>query len=237
MSLIEMLRAFYEEMLSVEHQMRAGTLDAKGARESLERFLKHQRMQAEIESGQHGMEIFERATYAMTALADEYFLRDESPAKLTWTKPLEAAVFKSQEAGEKVFANIDALQTERRAEAEELARIYLAVLGLGFKGQFLEDPDAEQKLEPYRRRLYGLIFGRSPSAERTANEKMIGGAYLATLDDHPTTQLPYLRPWAIALIILFVLWIGAGHAIWRSSVAPIEKLIHKIDNAYQGTSS
>jgi len=236
MSLIEMLRAFYEEMLSVERQMRAGAIDARGAREALERFIKHQRMQAETESGQYGAEIFERATYAMAALADEYFLRDESPAKDTWTKPLEAAVFKTQEAGEKVFENIDALQKERRAEAEELARIYLAVLGLGFKGKFLEDPDAEEKLEPYRRRLYGLIFGRGPAPERSANDKMIAGAYLSTLDDHPTTQLPYLRPWAIALIALFVLWIGAGHAIWRSSVAPIESLLHKIHTAYKGTS-
>jgi type VI secretion system protein ImpK len=228
-SLIDQFHNFYEKVLSVEKQIATAEITPLAARETLERHLERQQLAVERESGSFGVDMFLKAKYAMAALADELLLAEGSAARETWINHLlETAVFKSQQAGEKLFRDIEELQGDRRAEAEGLARVYLAVLGLGFEGKYRDSPDAENELEQYRRRLYRLIFAREPALEDLDETKIVPGAYAATLDDGQVAELPYLRPWLLALALLFLLWLAVGHAIWQSSTAEIAPLIDNI---------
>jgi len=234
-SLIEKFHTFYDELLSVERASAASEISVRDARETLERHLERQQLAAEREAGSYGVEMFERAKYAMAALADEYLLSPGSPARDTWIgQLLESAVFKSQRAGEKFFHDIDDLQSDYRMETTDLARVYLTVLGLGFQGKYRDAHDAEAKLEQYRRKLYRIIFGREPATAQEDDSKIVPGTYAATLDDGNDVELPYLRPWVIALALMFVLWIAIGHAIWQSSTAEIAPLIDDISNLPTG---
>jgi type VI secretion system protein ImpK len=222
MPLIEKLHAFYREVLAADEEMKAGRQDARAVCDSLVTVIRNLRFRAETESGRpQGGDIFERATYAMAALADEHFLRPESSIRKEWGhNVLEKALFDTQAAGAKLFSDIDSLQTEHRKDAPELAPVYLAVLGLGFRGKF-RGPDAEDKLAAYRRRLRQFILGEEPPSDR-----IVAAAYTPTVADHPTTELPYLWPWAVALGSIFILWIAVGDLLWRSSISDVNELIH-----------
>jgi type VI secretion system protein ImpK len=231
-SLIEKFHTFYDELLTVEKQIAAGEMTARDARETLERHLQRQQVAAEREAGQYGVEMFVRAKYAMAALADEHLLRVDSPAKDTWIgELLESAVFKSQRAGEKVFREIDDLQADRRVGTEDLARVYLTILGLGFQGKYREVRDSEMSLEQYRHKLYRIIYGQEPPVSQLDSSKIIPGAYAATLDDADKSELPYLRPWVLALVFIFVVWIAVAHALWQSSIIEVAPLVDDIIEA------
>lgn len=231
MSLIDRFQAFYREVLDVEQRLGTSSISPREARDALKLHLERQELAVERETGDYGADQFVRAKYAMAALADEILLRPGSPARDTWMNELlESELFRTRCAGEKVFRDIDALQGERRGDAEELARVYLAVLGLGFRGTFAAEPEAtaEQKIEPYRRKLYRLIFGHEPAVEQLDAAKIVPGAYASTLEHGEQSELPYLRPWVLALAILVLFWIAAAHGLWRTSVAGIEPFVDEI---------
>jgi type IV/VI secretion system ImpK/VasF family protein len=227
MFLMEKLHEFFGEVLSVRLRMQLGELTARAAREQLRHTLARQRTEAERNGGHYAVERYTRAKYAFVALADEMFL--DGATREEWSgELLEAAEFRSQRAGEKIFSDVDALQSERGTETDELARVYLAVLGLGFEGQFRGmGPEAAASLQEYRDKLHRMIFGRDPEPLRE-DEKIVPSAYRELLGGETRAQLPYLRPWVITLVVIFVVWIVAGHLIWRSSIKPLEQDVEEI---------
>jgi type VI secretion system protein ImpK len=227
-SLIEKFHAFYREILAVDQRLRDREIRVQDARDTLKAHLERQDVAAEREGGDHGAEQFARAKYAMAALADEYFLRPGNPVRELWKNELlESALFKTQWAGEKLFRDIDALQTERRADTEDLARVYLAILGLEFRGKYADDPRPEAGLERHRRNLYRLVFGREP-VEQAGARNIVPAAYPIMLEGAEQNELPYVRPWIFAIVLLFVLWIGISHAMWESAIKRIDPLVDDV---------
>lgn len=215
MSLIEKFHAFCSEVLSVERQMAAGSMTALDARNWLAQCLELQQLTVQREGGQFGLELFERAKYAMVAFADEHFLRPRRAVSEQWKDVLlEPELFHSQCAGEKLFQDIDALRSERRGDVEDLARVYLAILGLGFEGGFHDQQDTFTRLDEYRRKLFSIIFVREPIPFGESLPKVTPGAYESTADAGDRKELPYLRPWIFALVLIVIVWVAAGHLIW-----------------------
>jgi type VI secretion system protein ImpK len=226
--LMEKFHELFGEVISLKQKVRNGELTVRAARERLQSVLASQQTEAERSGGTYGVARYLRAKYAMVALADEIFLDSKSEVDEAWMgEMLEAAEFHTQCAGDKLFADIDALQSERGEDAKELARIHLAVLGLRFRGKFRKDEHGDERLEEYREKLHRIIFG-APAKALGVEEHIVDAAYGPTLLGRSRTQLPYLRPWVWALVAVFVLWIAAGHLIWRNAAGVIEPLLDDV---------
>jgi len=196
--------------------------------------LERQALEAGREGGDFALELYRRAQFAMAALADEIFLNLDWPGREAWREHLlEAKLFGTRRAGEEVFERIEELLRDRDTVYSELARVYLMVLALGFQGKYRGERDAEQELAAYRRRLFRFVFDREPQAVR-GNERLVPQAYAATRDERQTVELPYLRPWITALVVVILLWIAAAHALWMVEVNQLEPLVSKILSRSQG---
>lgn len=236
MSLNDKFYEFYREVVALERQLAAGASPAE-AREKLIALVARQQHESERDEGHYGAEVYARAKYAMAALADEVFLRPESKARDAWMGHLlEAALFRSQRAGEKVFENIEDLANDRGAAAAELARIYLTVLGLGFQGKYRDRTDAAHALGEARRKLYHVIYKRDPRP-LAGEDRLVPDAYAETADNGIRSELPYRRPWIWALALVLLLWLGAAHALWRNAIYDLEPLIQDVFEVSQATSA
>jgi type VI secretion system protein ImpK len=190
--------------------------------------LEKQALEAGREGGDVALAVYRRAQYAMAALADETFLHVDWIGREAWRKNLlETRLFGTHTAGSELFDRIDELLRERDPVNNELARVYLAVLALGFQGKFRGQSDADQDLTGYRRRLFRFIFGREPQAVR-GNEPLVPQTYTATRDERHAVELPYLRPWILAFIFTIVAWLAASEVIWKYAIADIEPLVREI---------
>jgi type VI secretion system protein ImpK len=239
MFLVDKFQQFYVELLRLRDRVTEGTwvvidgeVKPKGDEASVETspsavwhklhtLLRRQAAEAQREGGDVGHEVYRNAQYAMAALADEVFLHLEWAGRDAWREHLlETKLFGSHRAGEELFERIEKMLVDREGMYQELARIYLTTLALGFEGKYRGNPEAPQEIEAYRRRLHRFIFNRDPLAIK-GNEEIVPQAYSQTLDEARPTALPYLRPWVIAIVLIFVVWIGAGHLIWINAVQEI----------------
>jgi type VI secretion system protein ImpK len=188
----------------------------------LHSLLKRQAAEAQREGGDVGQEVYRLAQFAMAALADEVFLHLEWAGKQSWREHLlESKLFNSHTAGEELFKRIDKLLTDRDGSYNELARVYLMTLALGFEGKYRGSVEAAQEIEAYRRRLHRFIFNRDPLAIKGRSE-IVPQAYESTLDEARPTALPYMRPWIFAIVLILIAWIGVGHLIWINAIADIQ---------------
>ncbi len=230
MSLNDKFHEFYGEVIAQERQLAAGSPPVE-VREKLVALLARQQHESERDEGHYGAEVYARAKYAFAAIADEILLRPDSPARDAWMgQLLEAAVFRSQRAGEKFFENIEDLASDRSAAAADLARIHLFVLGLGFQGKYRDRSDSAHHLSEARRKLYHIIYKRDPRPLRE-DDRLVPDAYAETAEDAVGSELPYRRPWIWALAIVILLWIGASHALWRNSISDLEPLLQEVFEA------
>lgn len=239
MFLLDRFQEFYAEMSRLRPQsadyapMMSAPAEAplppRAVWEKLKDLLQRQAAGALREGGDYGADIYGRAQYAMAALADEIFIRDHqwSGAEDWSRKLLETELFGTHRAGEQLFERIEDLLRQRDAVQTELARVYLAVLALGFQGKFRNQPEAERDLERYRRRLHQFIFGREPKTI-VGRDQVTPQAYAATLDERRPTQLPRWRVWAWAMAAVILAWLVIGHVIWRQAVNELEPTVKQI---------
>jgi type VI secretion system protein ImpK len=228
--LIEKFHEFYRELVATHAQLHSGEIRPEVAHERLVSLLNRQESEAQRESGYYGTETFRRAKYAMAALGDELMLRRDDGHGETWMGHLlETALFRSQRAGEKLFDDIDEMQN-LGSSAAELAMVYLAVLGLDFQGCFRGLADPKKEIDVYRRKLYRLSYGREPVVV-TGEQPIAAAAYASTLTDGEGGQLPHIRPWIYALLLIVVLYIVAGEEIWRYATNDLEGPLQTINTS------
>jgi len=244
MFLIDKFQQFHAELIRLRTRVAAGAwvfqndegiFGESAAKESptavwrrLSSLLERQALEAGTQGGDFALELYRRAQYAMAALADELFLHVDWVGRDSWREHLlETKFFGSHRAGEELFERIEALLRDRDSLFTELARVYLVVLGLGFQGKYRGNPDAEETIAIYRRRLYRFVFNRDPLTLR-GDQYVVPQAYAATLDEAVTTELPYLRPWFWAIAASIALWLGGSYAIWRYSTAQLAPIVARI---------
>ena len=128
----------------------------------LETVLSRQWDQARRTMSDRELAALREVQFLMCALADDLFLHEiEWRGRDAWSERLlEQRVFGTRVAGEQIFEQIAAL-AQRRDQAEaDLASVYLAAIGLGFRGRFRGAEHAPQ-LEALSRMLFDLLAGRA----------------------------------------------------------------------------
>jgi type VI secretion system protein ImpK len=242
MFVTEKFQQFHVELVRLQERLREGSaafdfdapadvrgaaLSASAAWRRILNVLERQEQDAVRQGGDLGLEIYKRAQYAMAAYADEVFLHMDWPGRDAWRQNLvEAKLFNAHRAGEELFERIDQLLRDRDAGQIELARIYLSILALGFQGKYRGRPDAEGEIEVIRRRLYRFIYGRDPRVVR-GREAVAPQTYMGMID-RPRVELPHLRPWIWAIVLVLIVWITGQHIIWRHTREQIEPLVQRI---------
>jgi type VI secretion system protein ImpK len=239
-ALIDSFHDFYKELLAVNEQLDSGRISSAVAQSRLASTLNRQEAWAERESGSEGREKFHRAKYAMAALADEILLNPDHPHAESWEAHLlERELFHSQSAGERIFENVDTLLPNLGTSGKELARVYLAVLGLGFQGVYrltrgsgddvARAETFKKELKRSREKLFNLAYGPDAEAGKL-QRRVVPGAYEPTITDAHAGQLPHLRPWIYAMVLLVVLYVGGTFALWRRATGDLAPKVQEINH-------
>jgi type VI secretion system protein ImpK len=171
----------------------------------------------------------EDAAFAAAVFADERLLQLSWAGRQAWLeRPLEMELFNTRVGGERIFQRIDALGTGPGELA--LARIYLAMLNLGFGGRYdPEDVDDRAALDRYRERLFKLLQGRAPDPDSAAKAAVDTGRPAQSLGT--IRFLPYVRPWIVAMVVVVLVFLGANHAIWRIHTADLAERVSALTQA------
>ncbi|WP_448188536.1 DotU family type IV/VI secretion system protein [Azospirillum sp. sgz301742] len=231
---------FFAELLRLKYALAAGHLGADSLAPADLAGLVHQRLRTLLEAqavkarhwgGAYGEAMYREAQYVMAALADEtMLLRVNWDGKAAWQdRLLETALFGTRIAGERVFERLDALLADSSRASGDLATIYLVALALGFRGRYWQ-PEDEGDLRSYRTALSRIIARHDPELARDGAH-LFEQAYGHTIDQGRAVRLPYLRPWGLALLAVFALFLAGSHALWVSTTADVEAAIRRIDHA------
>ena len=224
MLLMEKLYEFHAELIAVRERLEKDPRTAAAGHDQLVALLDRQQVEVQRAAGDYGAAMYGRAKYAMAALGDELLLNAQK--ELWMPQLLEPALFNSQCAGDKIFTDVDAMETATLGDAaRDLACVHLAVLGLGFQGRYRHDPDAASRIGRYRQTLFRLAYEDDPLAKRRPG-LIAPAAYTSMLAG---SLLPSLRRWILAIVLIVVFYAAAGAMIWRFYAADLETPIHDIN--------
>lgn len=209
-----------------EERSRGTAIDVDSVRLELLSTLERQSRTSDGEEGGGPYQyVTDEARYAMAALADEVFLNADWEGRRLWKgQLLEAHLFESRRAGEVIFERIDELLAHPDPARNDLAYIYLMLLGLGFQGKYRDHPDGESVLAAYGRRLFVSLAHRNPDLQDTTHH-LFPEAYERFPGGRTGTRLPHLRPWILAFVLLAVIWLVVGHGIWDGLSREIHDLL------------
>lgn len=179
--------------------------------------------------------VTDEARYAMAALADEVLLNADWEGRRPWKgQLLEAHLFESRRAGEAIFERIDELLAHPDPARNDLAYIYLMLLGLGFQGKYRDHPEGPSVLAAYGRRLFVFLAHRQPELQETTHH-LFPEAYERFPGGRTGPRLPHLRPWILAFVLLLVIWLAVGHGVWTGLSEGINDLLERTPSRTQET--
>ena len=232
---------FYTELLRIKSALevgghrvgRAEGLSVADVSEAMHRHLRtlleRQAARARQWGGAYGQALYAEAEYVMAALADEtLLLRVDWGGRDNWQhRLLEAALFGTCLAGERVFERLDALIADPARAHPSLATLYLIALALGFRGRYWRDEDQGQ-LRHYRMALAGIITRTVPDVGETG-PKLFAQAYAPTVGQGRALRLPGMRPWLMTAAAVAVLFLVSSYGLWRNAVFDLERAIAEIE--------
>ena len=206
--------------------LRVSETDAPEAAQTLSKdllqLIELQTLEARRSGGASAMEYESQARYLKAVLADEILLNSDWAGREHWRHELlEAKLFKSSHAGEQVFSQIDQLLSAREPSQRPLAKLYLYVISLGFKGQFRGDADLS-KLASYRNDLFQFIFQR-PAELSGAERRLSEVPYDNTLSHFASRRLPKISRWWIKFGLIFAGMLVVSELVWLWQSWPVRK--------------
>lgn len=232
--LVEEFHKFYGEVLQLKRMVRLSSGSAADETVVWQRLLSYLERHGAIAArhGGPGARFYQEAQYVMVALGDEIFLHTPWSGRESWKRNLlEAKLFDSHVAGERIFQRIDKLLLERDSAFSELATIYLLALSLGFRGRYRGGDDGGA-IAAYRRQLYAFIVGREPGlAEQGA--QLFPKAAAHTIESEAVRKLPQARKWALAVVFAVVLYLFVGHELWSLATGGLKQEIARIAQILQ----
>ena len=159
--------------------------------------------------------------YAFVALLDERLLFEDWPGRIAWqARPLEARLYSSRSAGERVPKAINRLLKNRSPATRDLANVYLQCLMLGFYGALRSERGRAMHAR-WMQALFTLAWQREPSTAGVVTS-------LARPARTPPLRLPLRRALpdglrlALAIAGLALVLTGAGHLMWRDIRSELE---------------
>jgi len=160
------------------------------------------------------------AQYAYVALLDELLLFSAWTGASAWeTYPLEARIFSTRAAGERIPAAIESLLARRDPSQRDLANVYLACLTLGFRGRLRGEAGALRH-DQLRHALFAFAMQRDPEPDRLGAP--LERAALAPHETRPLTQMfPDRARLALFVGIGFAALLGVSQLLWLYATAPV----------------
>lgn len=166
--------------------------------------------------------LYEETRYVMVAVADELFLALQWTHREAWGEHLlEEQMFGSQAAGDLFFSRLDALLALNGPVYEDLAKVYLTALALGFRGRYRMG-DSHGEVPVYQRRLYRFIFKQDP--ESRPSPLFPQNAEVVVRDDEPKS-LPTIQRLLLAGAGVAALWLLGTSTLWWWLLAPVRGLV------------
>ncbi|QJE01572.1 DotU family type IV/VI secretion system protein [Massilia forsythiae] len=210
-------RDFYDVLARAAHAVvRLGEDEARGAAEALSRqlcqLIELQSLEARRVGGKGGAEADLQGRFLKAALADEVLLSTDWAGRDYWRHVLvEATLFKSSYAGERVFQDLDQLLREREPARRNVGRLYLYLLSLGFQGRYRGL--AQDKIAEYRRELFQFVYQR-PADLQGRDRTLSAQAYESTLLHLTAGRLPRLNRFGLLVLLGMLILLGLSELLW-----------------------
>jgi type VI secretion system protein ImpK len=166
--------------------------------------------------------------YILTAVADEVILvqcRTWAHYEEWVDRPLEAVLYGTRIAGDRLFAAADELVARRRSDPGVATAILLALM-IGFRGRY-QGQDEPARVELLKTRLYALVCRRDYREDDRAPYDM-PDLVASTLDGPSLRRLPTLWPWLVALAALMLAYFPISHLLWSEQVDRVDDLTRQI---------
>lgn len=184
-------------------------------------------LEARRTGGKAAMDTENDARFLKAALADELLLSTDWAGRNHWHHVLlEANLFRTSQAGDKVFQEIEQILSAREPAQRNLARLYLYALSLGFQGRYRGTGNLEP-LQDFRRELYEFIYQRAADLQgrdKTLSER----AYASTLSYLVARRLPALSRWWVGLALILAAMLALSQLLWMWYSWPVR---HSLDSS------
>ncbi|WP_321949054.1 DotU family type IV/VI secretion system protein [Paraburkholderia sp. J10-1] len=168
------------------------------------------------------------AQYAYVALLDELLLFSAWNGASAWEAwPLEARIFGTRAAGERIPAAIETLLAQRDPAQRDLANVYLACLTLGFRGRLRGEAGALRH-DQLRHALFAFAMQRDPEPNRLGAP--LERAALAPRETRPLTQMfPDRARLALFVGGGFAVLLGVSQLLWLYATAPVRPSLEQFE--------
>lgn len=232
--LLRQFRQFYDELeQACEHAPKFATHDetqelARQLRRQLENLIELQTLEARRGGNRFAQQASQQALYLKVALADEMLLQRDWAGREVWCQHLlEAALFRTSVAGDKVFADIEQVLREREPSQRPLARLYLFALALGFEGRY-RGQNAASHLAGLRGELFQFVFQRA--ADLGGRDRVLSSQpYASTLSHIVPSRLIRLSRWKVFFIFGLIGLLVLSELLWLWPTWPLRQAAQGTD--------
>ncbi|HWI79054.1 MAG TPA: DotU family type IV/VI secretion system protein [Ramlibacter sp.] len=227
--LLKQFRAFFDEVSKAQSraiEMRETDPDqaAQGMSKHLENLIELQTLESQREGNRFELESIADSRYLKAALADEILLNTQWVGREAWTAHLlEASLFRTSVAGDRVFQRIEALLSNREPSLRPLAGLYLSALALGFQGKFRGSADDGQ-LAGYREELFQFTYQRR--ADLSGRDRVLSErAYASTLSHIEPRKVTALSRWTVGFLLALLALLAISEMLWLWQSYPVRHVL------------
>ncbi|WP_294770471.1 DotU family type IV/VI secretion system protein [uncultured Rhodoferax sp.] len=227
--LIAQFRAFFAEVSRAQTravEMREINPDAAAAAVSkdLEQLIELQTLESKREGSRFELQSIADARYLKAALADEVLLNTDWIGRDRWTDHLlEASLFRTSFAGDRIFEKIDELLSNREPSLRPIASLYLFALALGFQGRF-RGAAASERFTGYRAELFQFVYQRQ--ADLSGRDRVLSErAYASTLSHISPRKMPTLSRWSVIFLVGVLGLLAVSELLWLWQSWPVREVL------------
>ncbi|HEX8609712.1 MAG TPA: DotU family type IV/VI secretion system protein [Telluria sp.] len=204
-----------------------GQLGAEKISRALCQLIEEQTLEAARQGGKAGVDTEMQARFLKAALADEILLHTKWAGRTWWRHVLiEATLFRSGQAGQQVFADLDQLLREREPARRGVARLYLYMLSLGFQGRY-RGQDEQEKIAAYRSELFRFVYQREPGL-RARDAVLTDQPYASTLSYSAARRVSTLVRGGGSMLAALLLVLALSEILWLWQSWPVRKALAEL---------
>lgn len=227
--LVQQFRAFFDEVSkaqrrAIESRETDPATAAHAISKNLENLIELQTLESKRDGSRFELESIADARYLKAALADEVLLNTHWIGRDSWTDHLlEASLFRTSIAGERVFERIEEVLSQREPSRRDIAKLYLFALALGFQGKF-RGMGESARFAGYREELFQFVYQRQP--ELTVRDRVLTPqAYGSTLSHIAARKLPTLSRWTVVFLLSLVALLAISEMLWVWQSWPVRQVL------------